>query len=96
MAEELTIEEVNQIALGIARQGGKRGRAIFYRYCFEMQEEFPEFVAKIMEEVLPAMPEQDRKIILFCLDEWGKAGKVDIAKIASEEIENAIFKHLTK
>lgn len=96
MAEDLTEEEVAKLALEMAKQGGKRGRSIFYKFCFEMEDEHPEFVLEMMETILPEMPEDDRRIILYCLDEYSAARKCDLRKAVTEEIEGALFKAFTR
>lgn len=96
MAAELTGQEVDDLALEIAKKGGKRGRSIFYKFCFEMQDEHPEFVMDIMERILPELPEQDRQIILYCLDEYNGGRTLDLRKMVTDEIEGAIRQTLFK
>ena len=86
MAQELTDDEIINLSLELAKQGGERGRAIFYKFCFGMQDDDPEFIANMMETVLPAMPEGDQKIILYCLTEYNRGRTLDLEKMANDEM----------
>jgi len=86
MAEDLTDDEIINLSLELAKKGGERGRAIFYKFCFDMQDDHPEFVFNMMETVLPAMPEGDQKIILYCLNEYNRGRTLDLEKMANDEM----------
>lgn len=95
MAEDMTDEEVVQIALGVAEKGGELGRAIFYKICL-MSEKKPEFVLHVMETELPKLPKGDRDIILYVLDEYSHARNLDLRKVAEDYLQGAIFQALTR
>jgi len=90
MPEEMTNDEIFDSALELCKQGGERGRAIFYNMCFMAEDDNPEFVKYIMETVLTKMPEKDREIVLYCLDEYARAKKIDLRKEVEGELEDAI------
>jgi hypothetical protein len=91
---DLTDKEVTDIVLEIAKEGGQLGRAIFYKICFREQDRDPKYDMKIMETILPQMPEQDRKVILFCLDEFSDGKRLDLRKLVEDRIQGAIRDHL--
>lgn len=49
-----------------------------------------------MQTVLPQMPERDREIVLYVLDEHRRAKRVDFNKIVDEEMDNAVKSYFEK
>src|SRR5438045_2687334 len=86
MSESLTDEEIITLSLELAKRGGERGRAIFYKFCFDMQDEDPQFVADMMERDLPAMPKEDQNIIIYCLTEYNRGRTLNLETIANDEM----------
>jgi hypothetical protein len=72
------VSDENRIraALQEARLGGERGRAIFLKLQLTIGAQSPEVGTMMMQEILPQMPEEDRQLIRFVLDELGRARSV--------------------
>jgi hypothetical protein len=72
------VSDENRIkaALQEARLGGERGRAIFLKLQLTIGEQSPEVGTMMMQEILPQMPEEDRQLVRFVLDELGRARSV--------------------
>jgi hypothetical protein len=75
---EARVSDENRIkaALYEAGRGGERGRAIFLKLRLTIGDENPEVGTMMMEEILPQMPEEDRRLVRFVLDELGRARSV--------------------